>query len=196
MSADPEMPDPRDEDETSSAGSMADVFNRFALDSQHRDRHRTKDRSGLGKPAHDATDQNLSWPMTDQHRQDPEAMPEPPNMEAVETSATYVRPYAWTGGRTRSNHRLEVETLVSISESCHPARLQRGEHHSIAHLCQHPRSVAEVGAMLSVPIGVAKVLLGDMADLGLVTVHSTVTESGSTSHLQLMERVLSGLRRL
>jgi hypothetical protein len=123
-------------------------------------------------------------------------MPEESHPQEVETAATYIRPYAWTGGRTRSNHRLELETLVSTSDVCHPGRLQRLEHHSIADLCRHPRSVAEIGALLSVPLGVAKVLLGDMADLGLITVHQTVSENGSTSHLLLMERVLSGLRRL
>ncbi|MFD0491017.1 DUF742 domain-containing protein [Saccharopolyspora spinosporotrichia] len=74
--------------------------------------------------------------------------------------------------------------------------LQRLEHHSIAGLCQHPRSVAEIGALLGVPLGVVRVLIGDMADLGLITVHRTVSENGSTSHLDLMERVLKGLRRL
>lgn len=91
---------------------------------------------------------------------------------------------------------LEVETLVSTSDSCQTARLERLEHHSIANLCQHPRSVAEVGALLSVPLGVARVLIGDMADLGLITVHTTVSKNDTTSHMMLMERVLSGLRRL
>ncbi|MFD0491016.1 DUF742 domain-containing protein [Saccharopolyspora spinosporotrichia] len=39
---------------------------------------------------------------------------------AESAAATYIRPYAWTGGRTRSNHRLELETLVSTSEMCRP----------------------------------------------------------------------------
>lgn len=110
--------------------------------------------------------------------------------------AASIRPYSWTGGRTRSNYQLELETLVSVSEMCQHHRLERLEQQSIAELCKHPRSVAEIGALLGVPLGVAKVLLGDMADLGLVTVHHTVTKSGSASHLRLMERVLSGLRRL
>ena len=44
--------------------------------------------------------------------------------------------------------------------------------------------------------GVAKVLLGDMANLGLVIVHKTATGGANKAHLMLMERVLSGLRRL
>lgn len=107
-----------------------------------------------------------------------------------------IRSYTWTGGRTRSNYELQMETLVSTSEAFRPGSAGRMEHESIAELCRHPRSVAEVGALLSVPIGVARVLLADMAELGMVTVHQTVTESGSAPHLLLMERVLSGLRRL
>ncbi|WP_243790067.1 DUF742 domain-containing protein [Saccharopolyspora gloriosae] len=107
-----------------------------------------------------------------------------------------IRSYTWTGGRTRSNYELQMETLVSTSETFRSGSAGRMEHESIAELCRHPRSVAEVGALLSVPIGVARVLLADMAELGMVTVHQTVTESGSAPHLLLMERVLSGLRRL
>lgn len=85
---------------------------------------------------------------------------------------------------------------MSTSELCDITKLQRLEHQSIADICRTPRSVAEVGAMLSIPLGVVKVLLGDMADLNLITVHSAPTSSGSEAHLQLMERVLTGLRNL
>ncbi|WP_460955063.1 DUF742 domain-containing protein [Parasphingorhabdus pacifica] len=122
------------------------------------------------------------------------------DQNAADTSsgdqAAYVRPYAWTGGRTKSSYQLELETLVSTSDLCRTAHLERPEHCSIVDLCQQPRSVAEVGARLGVPLGVAKVLLSDMADLGLINVHRTVQETDHSAHLMLMERVLSGLRRL
>ena len=52
-------------------------------------------------------------------------------------------------------------------------------------------------ALLTIPLGVAKVLLGDMAECGLITVHQTATANGNpTQDCALMERVLSGLRRL
>lgn len=127
------------------------------------------------------------------------AAPQPLEQEeqpAEEASAASIRPYAWTGGRTKTNYEFEMETLVSTSEWYRPNAMLRGEHQSIVEMCRHPRSVAEVSALLSVPLGVAKVLLADMAELGLITVHQTVTESGSAPHLNLMERVLSGLRRL
>jgi len=111
--------------------------------------------------------------------------------------AAMVRPYAWTGGRTKSTVDLRIETMVSTSEHGENIEaLTQTEHRSIAELCAEPRSVAEVATLLSVPLGVAKVLLGDMANLGLVIVHKTATGGANKAHLMLMERVLSGLRRL
>jgi hypothetical protein len=111
--------------------------------------------------------------------------------------AAIVRPYAWTRGRTKSTVDLQIETMVSTSE--HGENIEavtQAEHRSIAELCGEPRSVAEVATLLSVPLGVAKVLLGDMSNLGLVIVHKTATGGANNAHLMLMERVLSGLRRL
>ena len=111
--------------------------------------------------------------------------------------ASMVRPYAWTRGRTKSTVDFQIETMVSTSEHGENIEaLTQTEHRSIAELCAEPRSVAEVATLLSVPLGVAKVLLGDMANLGLVIVHKTATGGANKAHLMLMERVLSGLRRL
>jgi hypothetical protein len=111
--------------------------------------------------------------------------------------ASAVRPYAWTRGRTKSGLDLAIEALVSTSQR---ARDQMGllqvEHRAVAELCEQTRSVAEVAALLSIPLGVARVVLGDMAGLNLVTVHQTASSAGNAPDLALMERVLSGLRRL
>ena len=197
-------------EEAADAAMFAEVFNRFAFDS---DRRRRKSNHRRENTDSRTTGDADGWPSPPAN--DPEPPPAaqrpvapPPAARPLEVpavsdvpddqgeSATYIRPYAWTGGRTKSNHVLEVETLVSTSEACQTARLERLEHHSIANLCQYPRSVAEVGALLSVPLGVARVLIGDMADLGLITVHATVSKTDASSHMMLMERVLTGLRRL
>jgi hypothetical protein len=116
---------------------------------------------------------------------------------APASGAAAVRPYAWTRGRTKSGFDLAIETLVSTSQQGHEQlHLLQMEHRSVADLCDQPRSVAEIAALLSIPLGVARVLLGDMAGLGVVTVHQTATSSGTEPDLALMERVLSGLRRL
>ena len=168
---------------------FAEVVNSFTFDSGRKRRKRR------------AREEEVEETAGEQHAEPRYDESPPPDLiaeSAVEEApaASSIRSYTWTGGRTRSNYQLELETLVSTSEVYRPGVAVRLEHQSIAELCQHPRSVAEVGALLSVPIGVARVLLADMAELGLITVHQTVSESGSAPHLMLMERVLSGLRRL
>ena len=70
------------------------------------------------------------------------------------------------------------------------------EHRAVSSLCRYPLSVAEVAAKLSIPLGVARVILSDMAELGLISIHRTFADDDIAAHLVLMERVLSGLRRL
>lgn len=112
-------------------------------------------------------------------------------------SASVVRPYTITRGRTTPAFDLALETLVSTAESAPTtALLASEEHRAVTRLCRAPRSVAEVAALLSLPLGVVRVLLADMANIGLIVVHRDVNGSGDTPDLALMERVLSGLRRL
>jgi hypothetical protein len=117
---------------------------------------------------------------------DPEALPGP-----------VVRPYAITGGRTRSRYELPIEALVYTT----PLGQQRGagglslERQAIVGMCIRVRSIAEVAAGLRLPLGVARVLVGDMADEGYVGVHQP-TDHGDTPDVALLERVLSGLRKL
>jgi hypothetical protein len=107
-----------------------------------------------------------------------------------------VRPYAVTGGRTRPRYQLAIEALVSTSG--YGQQYSRGlvpEYESICVLCKELRSVAEIASHLSVPLGVARVLVGDMAEEGLVQVHQPGNEEGQPD-MALLERVLSGLRKL
>jgi hypothetical protein len=107
-------------------------------------------------------------------------------------SATRVRPYVRTGGRTKSGTDLALETLVTFSGHGRPASL---EYRSVVDLCGVPRSIAEVAALTSIPVGVARVLVGDLAEQGVLTVHDTRGQTGAAD-MALMERVLAGLRRL
>lgn len=117
--------------------------------------------------------------------------------EPDEDGASIVRAYAWTGGRTSANYDFEIETMVTTSDrGAGSAAAARPEFRAVANLCRQPTSVAEVAALLSIPLGVAKVLLGDMADHGLIVVHETSSSNGLEPDMNLMERVLSGLRRL
>ncbi|SDM80876.1 Protein of unknown function [Lentzea albidocapillata subsp. violacea] len=171
----------RRRDETPAEQTFADLMNGFSLDSG-RKRPPTPEQA----PAREAT------PVVPQE-----------DVRAFESSvqeshdASIVRAYAWTGGRTRSNIDLEIETLVSANDqSRRSAGILQAEHQRVVELCHAPRSVAEVAALMRLPLGVVKVLLGDMAERGLVDVHQTASAGGGTPDLGLMERVLSGLRRL
>lgn len=108
-----------------------------------------------------------------------------------------VRPYARTRGRTRSDHNLALEALVSTSDDGRRYRGVRSiEHRRICDLCLDTRSVAEIAAHLHLPLGVVKILVGDMADIGLVLIHQTELVLGDRSSRDFMERVLRGLRNL
>lgn len=109
---------------------------------------------------------------------------------------TRIRSYTFTGGRTRSRHPLMVQTLVSTGDPGHdPPENLMPESQDIYLLCRETRSVAEVSAELKIPLGVAQVLLSDLAELGLVYIHPTITGS-SPSENQVLERALRGLERL
>jgi hypothetical protein len=108
-----------------------------------------------------------------------------------------VRPYAMTGGRTRPAHDddLELETLVSTTSQGETSLTLSLERRSIALLCRDILSIAEISARLDLPLGVARVLVGDMAEEGLVTVHRPASV-GDRPDLALLERVLYGLRTI
>lgn len=117
--------------------------------------------------------------------------------EPSDDASQIVRPYARTRGRTRSDYDLPLEALVTTAEQALGTEARMNpEHRPIARLCEHVQSVAEVAARLKLPLGVARVLLGDMARIGLVSVHTTVGDSTGQPEIALLEKVLSGLRQL
>ncbi|MEV0372614.1 DUF742 domain-containing protein [Streptomyces sp. NPDC050636] len=137
--------------------------------------------------------------------QAPRIQPVQPQRRAPEPSAPtggahnpLVRPYAMTGGRTRPRYQLAIEALVSTTAD--PARLQGQlpEHQRICHLCREIKSVAEISALLSIPLGVARILVADLAEAGLVAIHQPGGDetAGGQPDVTLLERVLSGLRKL
>ncbi|MEU6401236.1 DUF742 domain-containing protein [Streptomyces sp. NPDC046985] len=121
-----------------------------------------------------------------------------------------VRPYSLTGGRTRFGHVLLVETFVGSTAALEaaeerkelanggaPAGRVMPEMLAIVELCRRMRTVAEIAALLKMPLGVVRVLLSDLADQGKIRVYGTGTGHGAgRPDRALLERVLSGLRRL
>ena len=129
----------------------------------------------------------------------PEARrPVPPRRQFDHEPQPLVRPYAMTGGRTRPRYQLAIEALVSTTADPVQLQGQLPEHQRICQLCYEVKSVAEVSALLSLPLGVARILVADLAEAGLVAIHQPGHESdpGGQPDVTLLERVLSGLRKL
>lgn len=107
-----------------------------------------------------------------------------------------VRPFVVTRGRTRPvRPELRLETLVTAVRAAFGAPLDF-ERLRIVELCRFPRSVAEIAALLSLPLGVARVLVGDLAAEGHVHVHDHPYENAERPSIALLERVRDGLLRL
>ena len=107
-----------------------------------------------------------------------------------------VRPYAVTGGRTQPRYQLAIEALVTATV-LEPRDLSvlAPECQAILQFCRDWRSVAEVSAVLRLPLGVARILIADMGADGLVRIHQRDDSEGRPD-LHLLERVLSGLRKI
>ncbi|MER7349634.1 DUF742 domain-containing protein [Streptomyces aurantiacus] len=122
--------------------------------------------------------------------------PEPAS--APVASNPLVRPYAMTGGRTRPRYQLAIEALVHTTAQPHQLQGQLPEHQRICNLCREIKSVAEISALLSIPLGVARILVADLAEAGLVAIHQPGGDesAGGQPDVTLLERVLSGLRKL
>jgi uncharacterized protein DUF742 len=107
-----------------------------------------------------------------------------------------VRPYAVTGGRTKPRTQLEIEAMVAAAHyEARDLSVLSPECQAILRFCRDWRSVAEISAVLRMPLGVARILIADMAAEGLVRIQQLDHAEGRPD-VQLLERVLSGLRRL
>ena len=106
----------------------------------------------------------------------------------------FLRPYAMTEGRTERAD-LAIEDLVGAAAAVDPPPWLSLEHRSIALACRETLSVAELAARVDLPLGVTRVLVGDLADQGVVTVHRAPSHAGGPN-VALLEQVLQGLQRL
>jgi hypothetical protein len=124
---------------------------------------------------------------------------QPDDSEPHTPGPSLVRPYSRTGGRTKPGRDLALEALVTTTVSGRDAwhsPLLTPEHTSVIELCSGTVSVAEIAARLAVPLGVARVIIADMVDLGLVEIMKTSSSIGDERDPAFLRRVLSGLQRL
>jgi hypothetical protein len=120
-------------------------------------------------------------------------------LDELDEDARVVRPYTLTRGRTRprrSDLALEalvrgVPGVVTAGETAERRRILELTGSSI-------QSVAELSAHLSLPLGVVRILVGDLADEGLVLVHSGTPQpqAPAAAQLKVLESVLNGISSL
>ncbi|MFE7117215.1 DUF742 domain-containing protein [Streptomyces sp. NPDC057654] len=118
-----------------------------------------------------------------------------------------VRPYAMTRGRTRSaaEAKLDLIAVVIADESLdeHAGDVHAvvdqtlsPEHLDIVELSvDAPQSIAELASGLDLPVGVVRVLVGDLIDAELVRVSRPVPPAELPDETLLRE-VIDGLRAL
>ncbi|MEU3187317.1 DUF742 domain-containing protein [Streptomyces sp. NPDC006923] len=112
-----------------------------------------------------------------------------------------VRPYAMTRGRTSSaaRHRLDLIAVVVPEPAAEdPGRDQTlsPEHVEIVERClDSPQSIAELAAGLDLPVGVVRVLVGDLVDGEIVHVTRPVPPAELPDE-SILREVINGLRAL
>ncbi|MFF7332400.1 DUF742 domain-containing protein [Streptomyces sp. NPDC008150] len=112
-----------------------------------------------------------------------------------------VRPYAMTRGRTShaAQHRLDLIAVVIAQArhddpAAHPSLSP--EHMDIVDMCRDtPQSVAELAAELDLPVGVVRVLVGDLMDGELVQVSRPVPPA-ELPDASVLRDVIDALRAL
>jgi len=133
-----------------------------------------------------------------------------------EDAGPLVRPYTLTRGRTKAvrDEDLTLITLVtavpaddaasgdaSEGGSAGGRRLPRDgrgrqpEHRQILELCAEPQAVAEIAALIDLPVSITKVLVDDLLRDGLVTVRAPLALA-RTPDMALLKKVRDGLLRL
>lgn len=121
-----------------------------------------------------------------------------PEAFAESDQPNLVRPYTLTAGRTDSRVNLPLEAPVEAVLTDKAPRWPGNDVRAqICLMCGSSPSVAEIAARLSLPIGVARVLIGDLVSSGYLRVQTTLTERSSVDERrELIGRTLRGLRAL
>jgi hypothetical protein len=116
----------------------------------------------------------------------------------VDDEPSLVRPYTLTSGRTVARLNLPLEAPIGKLTTTKPPRWPgndvRGQ---ILTMSVEVPSVAEIAAGLALPLGVARVLIGDLVTQGYLQVHTTLGDSETDDERRdLIGRTLRGLRAL
>jgi hypothetical protein len=106
-----------------------------------------------------------------------------------------VRPYALTGGRTRATGEIiDLLALVTSADDSGDEFLAEPEYLAVLQLCQQPTPVADLASDLDLPLGVVRILLSDMRELGLIIIRPPAR--GRLTDPRVLKDVADALRRL
>lgn len=116
---------------------------------------------------------------------------------SYETDGPVVRPYAMVRGRTRNEgYRFDLVAFVVAAVDSLDLRLGiQPEHRAILRICQVPCPVGEVASRMNLPVGVVRVLLGDLHTAQAIHVREPTSRTGRPS-IRVIREVLDGLREL
>ncbi len=119
-------------------------------------------------------------------------------LSAQDDQPSLVRPYTLTAGRTNPRVNLPLEAPIEAVVSEKPPRWPGNDVRAqICAMCATTPSVAEIAARLSLPVGVARVLIGDLVSAGHLRVRATLSDQSSVDERrELIGRTLRGLRAL
>lgn len=103
----------------------------------------------------------------------------------------FVRPFMITAGRTVGDAgEIPIEALVVATGSAPAGRSP--DHTAVVNLCTSALSIAEIGAHLRLPVGVARVLVADLTASG----HVDRYETAASDDADIVRRLLHGIRAL
>ncbi|GAA1537703.1 DUF742 domain-containing protein [Actinomadura kijaniata] len=129
--------------------------------------------------------------------------PGPPGAAWLDDEAgPVVRPYALTGGRTRHEGEFDLVALILTRDPAGEdgAAATRPwvpdpEHEMILELCRTPLSVVEIASELELPLGVVRVLLGDLLDRSRIEVRRPAPVALFPGE-RVLKDVIDGIRAL
>jgi hypothetical protein len=114
-----------------------------------------------------------------------------------EAAGPLVRPYAVTRGRTLgAGHDLDMLTVVVTADRAPTLRRPEPEYAQIVWLCRTPQSVAEVAAIVKLPLAVTKILVGDLIGEGHLIFRAPVQPEAGPGDLNILRAVLNGIRKI
>ncbi|WP_233510748.1 DUF742 domain-containing protein [Actinomadura craniellae] len=104
-----------------------------------------------------------------------------------------------TRGRTRPTTGVQLDVVaivVGTGLAVTDTTRTTPERQRLLALCGRPQALADLASDLDLPIGVVRVLVGDLIDQGLLRIQPQPTSSTAHPDQRLLRRVLDDLRAL